>query len=70
VLTPPRKIIPETDVLPALRELLSEHPTLTHSGSETLSRVLFVLRCHPYRPKRLEVEAALELLVLDGEVAA
>ena len=62
---------PANDVLPALRELLSQHPEADTSGLETLSRLLYVLRFLPYQPEIHEVEAALEALRLaSGEVAA
>ena len=70
MLTPPNRIIHEPDILPALRGLLSQHPAMAQSGSEALARALYVLRFLPHRPRPFEVEAALEALVLDGEVAA
>jgi hypothetical protein len=58
------------DVLPALRELLSQHPAVTHKSPETLARLLRRLAYLPYQPETFEVEAALEALRVDGEVAA
>jgi hypothetical protein len=58
----------EAEVLPVLRELFSQHPALTRSGAETLSRALFMLRFLPYRPDVSAVEAALEALEVEGEV--
>jgi hypothetical protein len=67
----PQKIITdESELLPALRELFSQHPTATRSGPETLARLLWVLRYLPYRPLVFEVEAALEVLSIEGEVLA
>lgn len=65
---PTEAIIQEYEVLPALRELLRHHPVLEQSGTETLSRALFVLRFLSYRPGVLAVDAALEALVVEGEV--
>jgi hypothetical protein len=66
----PIPIVHDPDVLPALRELFSQHPTMTHSGCETLSRALFVLRYLPYRPEPVAIEAAQEALAVEGEVLA
>lgn len=57
-------------VLVALRELFSQHPGTMRSGPEFLSRLLYVLRFLPYRPDVFEVEAALEALQIEGELAA
>jgi hypothetical protein len=67
---PQRIIADETEVLPALRELFSQHPTATRSGSETLTRLLWGLRYLPYRPLVFDVETALEALYTEGEVLA
>jgi hypothetical protein len=58
------------DVLPALRDLLSQHPATMRSAADTLARLLWILRYLPYRPETFEVEAALEALRIEGEVAA
>jgi hypothetical protein len=58
------------DVLPALRELFSRHPGMTHSGLESLSRALYVFRFLPYQPETFAVEGALEALRVEGEIAA
>lgn len=63
-------LYPTNDVLPALRELFSQHPEATKSGLESLSRLLYVLRFLPYQPEIHEVEATLEALALEGEIAA
>jgi hypothetical protein len=70
MIAPSRGIIHEPDVLPALRELLGQHPAMTQSGPETLSRALYKLRFLPYRCEPFEVEAALEALLVEGEVLA
>lgn len=58
------------EVLSALRELFSRHPGAMRSGSEALSRMMHLLRFLPYRPEVCEVEAALEALQVEGELAA
>jgi hypothetical protein len=58
------------DVLPALRELFSQHPAVTHKSSDTLARLLGVMRYLAYRPETFEVEAALKALRVEGEIAA
>jgi hypothetical protein len=57
-------------VLPALRDLFSQHHGAIRSGPETLARMLQVLCFLPYRPEVAEVEAALEALAVEGEVLA
>ena len=66
----PKTVYTTNDVLPTLRELFSQHPEATKSGPETLSRLLYMLRFLSYQPEIHEVEAALEALVLEGEIAA
>jgi hypothetical protein len=58
------------DVLPTVRELLSQHPAVTHESPETFARLLRMLAYLPYQPETFEVEAALEALSIDGEIAA
>lgn len=58
------------EILPALRELFSQHPAAVSSGPEMLARMVYVLRFLPCRPGVCEVEAALETLTLEGEIAA
>jgi hypothetical protein len=70
MITPSPNIIHDPNVLPALRDLFSQHPAMMHSGSETLGRALYMLRFLPYRPEVFEVEAALEALRVEGEVLA
>lgn len=57
-------------VVIGLRELFSLHPGAMRSGPETLGRMLYVLCFLPYRPDVYEVEAALEALQVEEEVAA
>ena len=63
-------ILHDPSLLSALRELFSQHPVMTQSGCETLSKALFVLRYLPYRPEPSAVEAGLEALRVEGEVLA
>jgi hypothetical protein len=70
VFAPPQRSIHEGEVLPALRELLSQHPGMTQSGLESLSRALYVFRLLPYCPNTSEVEAALDALRVEGKIAA
>ena len=56
------------DVLPALRELLSQHPAVTNKSPDTSARLLWVLRYLPYQPETFEVEATLAALRIEGEV--
>ena len=67
---PLQRSLYEGEVLPALRELLSQHPGMTQSGLESLSRALYVFRFLPYCPNASEVEAALEALRVEGKIAA
>jgi hypothetical protein len=64
----PRSISDDPNILSALRELIAQHPALMHSGCETLSRQLFVMHYVNRRPEPFEVEAALEALLVEGEV--
>jgi len=66
-LYPSEPTAPE-DVLPAVRELISEHAAAAYKSSETLARLLWVLRYLSYRPEVFEVEVALEALRVEGEV--
>jgi len=55
-------------ILPALRELLCQNPSLANCGPEELH---YLLCCYlPQRPGIFEVEMALEALWIDGEVLA
>jgi hypothetical protein len=64
----PTPILHDPNVLLALRELFSQHPVMTQSGCEALGRALYMLRFLPRRPEPFEVEAALEALMVEGEV--
>jgi hypothetical protein len=66
----PNPIVHDPDVLPALRELFSQHPAMKQAGCEDLSGALFVLRIVDRRPTPFEVEATLEALIVEGEVLA
>ncbi len=66
--TPPKTILHDSDVLPALRDLVRHHPTFTQSGPETLSRALYVFRYLSHYPEPFVVEAAREALLVEGEL--
>lgn len=59
-----------SEILPALRELFSQHPAAAGSSPEILTRMLHVLCYLNHRPGAFEVEAALEALRVEGELAA
>lgn len=65
-------IVPDEhdELVPALRGLFSAAPSAMKSGPETLAKMLLVFGFLPYRPHVFAVEAAVEALLLDGEVAA
>ena len=65
----PNAIVPDS-LLPALRELLSRHPSAASASPEWLARRLHALRYVASRPDEFEVQSALEALVLEGEVVA
>ncbi len=59
---------PTSSTLPALRELLSQHPHLADSGPEELQ---MRLRGYlPHSPDIFEVEAALDALRVEEQVLA
>jgi hypothetical protein len=64
----PAPILVDPSLLPALRELFCQHPAMMQSGCETISYALFVLRYLPSRPETFQVEAALEALLVEGEI--
>jgi hypothetical protein len=59
-----------SDVLPALRGLLSQHPGAARCAPEAMARAVYVMRYLPFRPPVLEIEAALGALRVEGEVLA
>ncbi len=61
---------PTSEVLLAVRELLSRNPCATHFGAETISKLLCEERYLSYRVAAHEVEAVLGALTIDGEVLA
>lgn len=61
---------PAPPILPALRELLGKHQRLTNCSAQTLAGLLWELRYFPWQPADHEVEAALEVLRVEGEVLA
>jgi hypothetical protein len=68
VITPTDDNIHGSDVLPALRDLLNQHREVRSLGPEELADHLWMLHYLPYRPHAFAVEAALEALLVDGEV--
>ncbi len=58
------------EVLVALRELFSTHPEAMRCGPETLAGLLRLCGLLSHRPPTFAVEAALEALEVEGEVAA
>jgi hypothetical protein len=70
MIEPSHRIIHDPNVLPALRDLFSQHPAMTQSGPEALSEALYLRHYLSYRLEPFEVEAALEVLLVDGEVLA
>lgn len=66
----PLLIVHDPDVLPAVRELISSSPETSYCRAETIAGLLYAKRFLSYRPATFEVEAALEALRLEGEVAA
>lgn len=67
---PLNPIVQETDVLPAVRDLLNQYPPVVNCGPETLARRLFVLCYLDRLPSVFEVEAALGALMVEGEAVA
>jgi hypothetical protein len=67
---PPHNIVHDAGVLPALRELFSQHSAATDKSPDTLARLLWVLRYLPHQPTTFEVEVAVEALRVEGEVVA
>ncbi len=62
----PQQIIQDPDVLPAVRDLLQEHPFLARRRPETVRHALRALR--GIKTDVFKVEAALEALTIEGEV--
>jgi hypothetical protein len=65
MIAPSPDIIHDPNVLPALRDLFSQHPAMTQSVPEALARRCPCSVTHPAAPK-LKVEAALEALTVGG----
>ena len=65
----PHTTIPnDADLLPAVRELLTQHPSYQHCGAFEIAEGLFWLRYMNYRPHEVAVEAALEALTVEGVI--
>lgn len=68
MIAPPQRIIHDPNVLPAVRELISNSPEAACCGAETVAELLYTGRFLPYRPAIFAVEAALEALRVEGEI--
>ncbi len=66
----PFLIVHDRDVLPAVRELISNNPEAAHYGAETVAGLLHAKRFLPGPPAIFAVEAALEALAVEYEVLA
>ena len=65
----PHTTIPDDpNLLPAVRELLTQHPTYQDRGASEIAEGLFYLRYMNYRPHEAAVEAVLEALTVEGEI--
>jgi hypothetical protein len=58
------------EVLPTVRGLISNGPESAYCAAETIAELLCVGRFLSYRPTIFAVEAVLEALQLDSEIAA
>jgi hypothetical protein len=58
----------DPNLLPAVRELLAQHPSYRKRGVSEIASGLFYLRCMTYRPHEDAIEAALEALRVEDEV--
>jgi hypothetical protein len=67
-LAPYRSLPDDPDLLPAVRDLLSQHPAYQEHGACEVAEGLFWLRYMNYRPHEAAVEAALDALTVEGEV--
>jgi hypothetical protein len=67
--TTPQPIVPnDPDLLPAVRELLSQHPAYLERGACETAEGLFCLRYMNYPPHVASVEDALEMLSVQGDL--
>jgi len=65
----PHRILPDDpDVLPAVRELLTQRQLYQQRDASQIAEGLFYLRYMNYRPHEAAVEAALEVLRVEGEL--
>ncbi len=67
-LAPHRSLPDDPDLLPAVRELLAQHPSYQQCGASEIAESLYFLRYMSYRPHEAAVEAALEPLTVEGEL--
>jgi hypothetical protein len=57
-------------LVPAVRDLFSEHPRAARCSAEQVAGLLWVLRFVPERPEPYEVADALEVLDVERGMAA
>ncbi len=68
MIAPPLHILPDDNVLPALRELLAQRPYYQNCSVERLANALKGLGYLNHRPHEAVVEAALQALRVEDEV--
>ena len=68
MIAPQGIIADDPDVLPALRGMFSQHPVCLGWESHELAEALHTHSYMNRRPHDAEVEAALEGLIIEGEV--
>jgi hypothetical protein len=65
----PQTILPDDpDLLPAVRELLTQYPCYQCRGAFEIAEGLFYLRFMNYRPHEVAVEGVLEVLTVEGVI--
>ncbi len=65
----PHTTIPnDPDLLPAVRELLTQRPSYLGCGASEIAEGLFWLRYMNYRPHEAAVESVLEALTVEGVI--
>jgi hypothetical protein len=68
----PDFILPSSNpenILPAVRDFLSHHPTALGDSPRRIAILMWLGRFTPYPPADADVEAALEILQLEGKAA-
>jgi hypothetical protein len=66
----PSETATNEEILPALRDLLSQCSAAAQEGPEALSEMLYTGGYLPFRPASADVEAAREALFVEGRVLA